>query len=341
MPQLTTQFREALRNIEPTDDDKTNAVEAHEEVRNVLEADETLRSWGLSGVLIGSYKRHVSIRRMKDVDLLGRLDQLPRAVSPRELIGEFERVLIGDFGRERVRRQARSLQVSFPELDGLYVDAVPARPWTSIYGEEVWQLPKRGEDGWQATNPERLTELTSELNARFGKLYVPVVKLLRQTRRSLMGSKKPGGLTIEVAAALAFQSGTVTGSTVGDLYVSALRGTGDVLYNAFVLDLGLDDPTLTGEQLVVRGSNTDKEALALAFTGAGQRAQEALDADDDAKCTSAKAFRDLLGKAVDDQGSQDYVFPMPEDCNLDGSRKAFSRVRAGDPQIAGGDRRFG
>ncbi|MGW6695090.1 SMODS domain-containing nucleotidyltransferase [Rhodococcus sp. NPDC054953] len=341
MPQLTTQFNEALSNIEPTEEDKTHAPQAHQEVREVLVADETLSGWGLNPVLIGSYKRHVSIRRMKDVDLFGRLEDLPDEVEPDELLREFERVLKAEFGRERVARQARSLQVAFPDLDGLYVDAVPARPWTSPYGEEAWQLPKRGEYGWQETNPERLTELTSELNVEFNKLYVPVVKLLRQTRRSLMGKKKPGGLTIEIAAMLAFQSGDVAGTTLGGLYVSALRKTGDLLYNAFVLGLGLEDPTLTGERLYVRGEDADKQALATAFIDAGSRAQEALDADADDKCKAAKVFREILGKAVDDQGIQDYVFPTPDDCNLDGTRKSFTRVRAGDAQVAGGDRRFG
>ncbi|WP_421740715.1 SMODS domain-containing nucleotidyltransferase [Cellulomonas sp.] len=341
MPQLTTQFGEALRNIEPTSSDKDNAPKAHNAVREALLADDELVAWGLDPILIGSYKRHVSIRRMKDVDVFGRLADLPSDVEPAVLLASFERVLREAFGADRIKRQARSLQVSFPDLDDLYVDAVPARPWTSPYGEEAWQLPKRGEDGWQATNPERLTELTTDLNEQFDKRYVPVVKLLRQTRRSLMGDKKPGGLIIEMAALLAFQSGSVSGTTIGEVYVSALRATGERLYNAFVLGFGLEDPTLAGEVLYVRGSDADKSALATAFVEAGKRAQDGLDAGSDEKCEAAKVFRDILGKAVDDKGEPDYVFPMPDDCNLDGTRKAFTQVRAGDAQIPAGDRRFG
>lgn len=341
MPQLATQFKDALVNAEPTDEDKSNAPTAHKEVREALMADQTLRGWGLDPILIGSYKRHVSIRRMKDVDLFGRLLNLTEDVEPRELLKEFERVLKAHFGRERITRQARSLQVAFPDLDGLYVDAVPARRWTSPYGEHAWQLPKRGEAGWQATNPERLTQLTNEFNAEFGKLYVPVVKLLRQTRRAIMGKKKPGGLTIEIAALLAFRSGDVTGTTIGDYYVSALRKTGALMYDAFVLGTGLEDPTLTGERLYVRGDDSDKQDLAMGFVDAGGRAKDALDAGADDKCNAAKVFRDILGKAVDDQGNQDFVFPMPDDCNLDGTRKSYTQVRAGDAQVAGGDRRFG
>lgn len=111
VPQLTTQFAEALRGIEPTGEDKTNAPAAHGEVRDALLADETLANWGLNHVLIGSYRRHVSIRRMKDVDVFGRLSELPKEVEPDALLKEFERVLKDTFGNERVARQARSLQV--------------------------------------------------------------------------------------------------------------------------------------------------------------------------------------------------------------------------------------
>lgn len=341
MPQLSKQFTDALANVEPTDTDKSNAPCAHQEVREVLRDDQQLADWGLDPVLIGSYKRHVSIRRMKDVDLFGRLTALPDDIEPTELLAQFELALKSEFGSERVARQARSIQVEFPDLDGLYVDAVPARPWTSPSGEEAWQLPKRGEDGWQATNPEQLTRLSAELNAQFDERYVPVVKLLRQTRRSLMGKKRPGGLTVEIAAVLAFQSGDITGTTIGELYASALAKTGDTMYDAFVLGRGLDDPTLSDEKVLVRGSDADKRQLAEAFVDAGAKAQQALNADADDKCQAARVIRDLLGKAVDDQGAQDYVFPMPDDCNLDGTPKAFSRVRAGDSTVAGGDRRFG
>jgi hypothetical protein len=341
VPLLTTQFKKALINVEPTDDDKENAPQAHSEVREVLAADGVLAGWGLDPVLIGSYKRKVSIRRIKDVDLFGRLRGLPQTVEPATLLKEFERVLKAEYGSARVARQARSLQVAFPDLDGLYVDAVPAKPWTSDAGEEAWQLPKRGENDWQPTNPERLGELTTEINTQFNGQYVPVVKLLRQTRRSLMGKKKPGGLTIEIAALLAFQSGDVSGASIGELYVSALESTADLLHDALVLGHGLDDPTLSNAKLSIRGDEVDKKTLATVFVDAGKTVREAIDQSDSHKCQAAKALRGILGKAVDDQGDQDYVFPMPDDCNHDGTSKNVAQVRPGDARVAGGDRRFG
>lgn len=345
MPELISQFTEALSNIEPTKADKDNAPRAHAEVSEALAADDVIAGWGFEPILIGSYKRHVSIRRMKDVDVFGRLTSLPADVAPKALLTEFERVLTAAFpaidGTKRVQRQARSLQVSFPEFDGLYVDAVPARPWTSPSGLVAWELPKRGEEGWQPTHPEELTRLTVELNdtGHFDGYYVPTVKLLRQTRRALVGKRPPGGLTVELAAVHAFRSGNVTGPTQADYYVSALREVGRVLTEAFTNSLGLDDPMLPGAKVVVRGDQSDKEALALAFVNAATKAEAALNSSD--RCAAAKVFRDLLGKAVDDQGNTDSVFPMPADCNADGTAKRFTAVTAGDPLVPAGDRRFG
>jgi hypothetical protein len=348
MPELTTQFDAALTNIEPTTADKDNAPKAHKQVSDALAADPVIAGWGFNPLLIGSYKRHVSIRRIKDVDVFGRLNDVEDDVLPKTLLGDFERVLRKAFptpadGKVRVKRQARSLQVSFPEYDGLYVDAVPARPWTSKTGLSAWQLPKREDgddpDGWQATNPDELTVITSDLNSAHELMYVPTVKLLRQTRRSLLGKAKPGGLTVELAAVHAFGTGRVTGPTHADYYATALQETGTVLYNAFVLGLGLDDPTMPGEKAVIRGTDEEKAALANTFLDAAAQAKTALASTD--KCAAAKTFRDLLGKAVDDVGDTGYVFPMPDTCNADGTTKRFTHVAPGDRTVPAGDRRFG
>ena len=63
MATLPTQFGKALSAVEP-DDDATHAQDAHAQVSEVLEGDERLRGLGVDPVLIGSYKRHVSIKRV-------------------------------------------------------------------------------------------------------------------------------------------------------------------------------------------------------------------------------------------------------------------------------------
>ena len=61
MAHLRQQFKDALSWIEPGSD-KINAPSAHQQVRDVLEADPRLAEYGINPVLIGSYKRNVSIR---------------------------------------------------------------------------------------------------------------------------------------------------------------------------------------------------------------------------------------------------------------------------------------
>lgn len=62
---MTNGFDAAQHHAEPTRDDKANATAAHTEVREVLEAESLLMTlgdrFGLDQLLIGSYKREVSI----------------------------------------------------------------------------------------------------------------------------------------------------------------------------------------------------------------------------------------------------------------------------------------
>ncbi|CAM5743054.1 hypothetical protein SALBM311S_02531 [Streptomyces alboniger] len=114
-------------------------------VRDALEADSKLAEYGVSPVLIGSYKRNVSIRRIKDVDVFVRLADVPADVTSKDILDRFFKVLHAEFGTDsdghrRTKRQDRSLQVSFPECD-LYVDAVPARP----FGDGTWEIPQKGD----------------------------------------------------------------------------------------------------------------------------------------------------------------------------------------------------
>lgn len=179
---MPTGFDAATTNVEPGGSDVANAAIAHRAVRDVLEQDDTLTAWGIDSVLIGSYKRHVSIRRIKDVDVFCRLPNIPSCIDGEGALGEVQRVLVAEYGADAVHRQARSLQVKIDDWGGLHVDAAPARPAGSY-----WEIPDHDNPsgGWQQTNPEEMTRLKTDMNRRSNDLYVPAVKLLRQTRRAL------------------------------------------------------------------------------------------------------------------------------------------------------------
>jgi len=199
MPRLPDQFADARQNVEPRPEDVDNASKAHEEVRKALEASDDLKDTGIDTVLIGSYARHVSIHRMRDVDVLSKLPDLD-GDDPDALLHTFEEVLVDEFGKQRIERQDRSIQIDFPDYD-LAVDAVPARSCG-----DHWEIPD-GSGRWQETNPLKLASLTSDMNADHDEHYVPSVKLIRQVRRAQLGHTQPGGLYLEVAAYHAGLSG--------------------------------------------------------------------------------------------------------------------------------------
>jgi hypothetical protein len=336
MAHLKQQFKDALSSIEPGDD-KTNAPEAHRLVRDALEADSKLAEYGVSPALIGSYKRNVSIKRVKDVDVFVRLPDLPNDVTSQGILDRFFKVLHAEFGTDpdghrRAKRQDRSLQVSFPEYD-LYVDAVPARPY---WDGQTWEIPQKGDqDEWVRTNPEGLTSLSSEMNAAHDGCYVPTVKLLRQTRRVLLGiGKKPGGFFIEIATYQAFASGLVSGNDQAEYYVSALRETSKIINDFVTYGIQVNDPTLPGRTISIRATDDEWDAARTCFSDAAASASDALDEEDEGK--AALTFQKLLGK----NGDGDTVFPMPPGFDEDGTMRA-SVISAGARVVPAGTRTFG
>lgn len=335
MAHLKQQFNDALSSIEPGDD-KTNAPAAHRLVRDALEADANLAEYGVTPVLIGSYKRNVSIKRIKDVDVFVRLPEVPSDVTSRDILDRFFSVLHAEFGTDsdqhrRTKRQDRSLQVAFPEYD-LYVDAVPARPY---WDGETWEIPTKGdEDKWVRTNPEVLTALSSEMNAAHNGYYVPTVKLLRQTRRAQLGKRKPGGFFIEVMTYQAFASGAVSGNDQAEYYASTLAAVSKIAEKLVTYGIGVDDPTLPGQTIHIRATDDELEAARTRFADAAITASDALDEEDEGK--AALAFQRLLGK----NGDGDSLFTMPPRFNDDGSKRA-SRVSPGARVVPAGTRTFG
>lgn len=325
MAELILQFAKAKSNVEASEKDKAHAAAAHQDVRAHLEADETLASCGIDTVLIGSYKRQVAISGIKDVDVLSKLSKLRRDVEPQQLLGYFVKVLRGVYGNERVQAQDRSVKVEFPNF-GMAVDVVPARPsQTSGYIE----IPDRS-GGWQQTNPEGLTELTTAMNNSYDGEYVPLVKLIRQTRRTHLG-KRPGGFYFEILTYHAAQAG-LDRRSVAALFTSALARIAERLQLA-AAGVAVPDPSMPGKVIEIRATDAQMRQAASKFADLASQAAAALAAD---KCPAAKAYREILGCNAEGV----WVMEMPAACNEDGTPKTVSNITAGDRTVPAGDRRF-
>lgn len=323
MAQLVEQFKKAKQNIEPKEDAE-NAAKAHAEVREVLEADAELAEWGIDTVLIGSYARHVSIKRIRDADVFSKLPNLPRDVGPGDLLDKLHLVLVSEYGAARVTKQARSIKIEFADYD-LSVDAVPARPCGAH-----WEIPSR-DGGWEETNPEYLGELTSRMNKANDGHYVPTVKLIRQVRREHLG-KRPSGFYFEILTFHAFDEG-IPAVTAAEYFTKGLRGVVDRLRKAIDKG-GLEDPTLQGVSIATRATDEQLEAAYARLSALATKTEQALISQD--RCWAAKLFREVLGRTPDG----DWVFPMPEDCEEVGRAKNLPIVIPGSRRIPPGDSRF-
>lgn len=324
---LTPKFKDALGLIEPSEDDKDNAPLAHQRVRDALASADALKDWGLSPVLIGSYARYVSIRRVKDVDVFCRMESIDTTVTPAKVLDEFFKVLDAEFGTDddgnkRVKRQARSLTVSFPEYDGLHVDAVPARLRTDGY----WEIPTKDGD-WQKTNPEELTELKTAMNKTHNDMYVPAVKLARQARRTILGDTRPGGLFVEMCLYEAFKNGEVKSDNHALLFTTSLEAIYNYLDAKVTWGKTLPDPTMPGETLSFRATDSQWETARDKFKDAAADARTAYEAADH---EASVIYRRLLGK----NGDGNHVFaevPKP----------STNSITPGAANVPAGNRRFG
>lgn len=301
MSVLTKQFQDALSRIEPGAD-AVYAADAHSEVRDALSDHADLADWGLHTVLIGSYRRNVSIRRVKDVDVFCELPGIPRSIDPQALLELFSAVLQTTYG-DRISKNDRSVKVDFPDY-GMHVDVVPAR-----CAGEMWEIPDR-DGGWETTHPVRFSELSTERNQTHNDQYVPIVKLLRQTRRALIGEAKPGGFFVEVAAYNAFESipdGSAEGApkSTAEYYTVALEKMAPILRDHSAARAYLKNPAVPDQELHIRATQAELDAIAEQWEIAAADAREAFDSADEQ--LAARTFKRLFGQNSDGED----VFEVP------------------------------
>lgn len=329
METLPNEFGLAVRNVTISGAKEKQAIDAHTEVRELLEDDPQLCGWGVDTRLIGSYARHTARYPGKDVDVFLRFTGLSAADDPGVVYDSVARVLIDKYGEKdvdpggRVTKQPRSLKVAFtdpdrPDNDLFSIDAVPAVPWG-----QHWGIPNRDTAQWQDPNPESRWVLTSPIqfaddsetlstshtSPTVGTVnaYCPVVRLLRQVRHVHLGEERPGGLYTEVAAYDAWKQGRVAGDSWAQLLAESLREVASQ-FRAGVTS-GLIDPIL-GTPMKPELTPEQWRNGAEVFERLAARAAEALDAE---KCRAAYLWRRILGE--NDRGP---VLLLPPGCDAEG-----------------------
>ena len=156
MANLRNQFDQALTNIEINGQKRKRAIDAHTEIRDLLQGDEQLKEWGVEPLLIGSYGRETGIYPGKDVDVFLRFTKLDTRAEPRAVFNAVWRVIVRKYGQYgqgggRAQQQARSVKVLFPTViafrEEIFLLMRSPRYVTTISGQS---LPKTRTGGLRA-----------------------------------------------------------------------------------------------------------------------------------------------------------------------------------------------
>lgn len=345
MQLLGEQFERALKNVSVSGAKRERAILAHKEVRELLESDATLRSWGADSILIGSYGRRTSRFPAKDVDIFVRFNNLTVSADPAIVYNQVYSILINEYGSKeeggRVTKQARSLKIDFDDsavpggLDSFSVDGVPAVQWNGHWGipnkdPEAWRTE---ETRWVKTDPVQFGDDTDALavSSRTPQVgsrnaYRPIVRLVRQARHIHLRDFKPGGLYAELATYYAWKANQVHGSSWAVIFAGTLAAVAKQFEDA--AHVGMVDPVLH-TPLSPGLSNDEWSSAAVVFAHLAAQAKDAVHADD--RCRSAYLWRQILGE--NERGS---VFPLPDGCDARGlpisNISAVSAVGSNQPR---------
>ena len=210
-----------VRDIEPSKTTKSRASQAHTSLRDFLSKHEQFKEVHVRTFLSGSYKRDTAIRPQKngedverpDVDILV-VTNHSLADSPAVVVELLYKTLAEKY--ENIRRQQRSVGIETAQSD---MDVVPIIEPVGHAGNLY--IADRKLEEWIETNPPQHTEWTTDVNARAGMRFKPLVKMVKWWRReNPTASKKPKGFVLECFSA---ESMSFTEKHYGELFVGTLE----------------------------------------------------------------------------------------------------------------------
>ncbi|MGA8475515.1 MAG: hypothetical protein WB681_10615 [Candidatus Cybelea sp.] len=286
-------FTEFLQDIEPSATTTSQAISAHQSMRDFLAKHTALSKRHVKTFLSGSYKRCTSIRPRTeggvtlrpDIDIIVVTDH-GKDDCPKGVLDELY-TAIGD-GYDDIRLQTRSVGVVTTKAD---MDVVPI---IEPYGEGGGLfIPDRALVEWLPTNPPAHTEWTTDINNDSGGRFKPLVKLFKWWRRQNPTSgRHPKGFVIECIVAECMDRQE---THYGQLFVKTLERIVSK-YNLF-LSLGMvpniADPGVPGNSVTSNISLEDFKSFHDLTREHAMTARAALE-DPDAE-ESTRLWRQIFG----------------------------------------------
>lgn len=187
-------FRKFKSRLELNDKEQKNASQRHTEVRDHMESE-----FGIArSFLTGSYARHTKTKPLKDIDIFFVLDDSEKhyhSKAPSVVLDDFHGALVDKYGKEAVRKQARSINVDFgvvidaednTDYRVVSVDVVPAFDTSSEY-----EIPDSGSGRWIKTDPEIHKEKATIAHQAYSNEWKGLVRMVKYWNNNPKHGEKP------------------------------------------------------------------------------------------------------------------------------------------------------
>lgn len=198
MNSLRLHFEKLLENIQPPEHRLRAAEEFPPKVRNYLETHQEFPTVYPHSRLVGSYRQHLSVGDVKDVDFLIRVDGDPLANDPeaKQLIRSLKSSLddlpkcldLVGYTEIEITGARRSVHVCFPVPD-FHLDVVPCIA-PGGFDAPIW-VPDKGFNKWIESHPLGVIDLVTELERANPGKFRNLGRLLKHFRNVQMMRGKP------------------------------------------------------------------------------------------------------------------------------------------------------
>lgn len=290
---IQTQFRQFLKDIEPSRTTKKRAQNAHTRLRDFIRSHETFKQHHEGTFLSGSYKRDTAIRpqtqggdeERPDVDIIvitnHSLDD-----APGDVVSLLYDTLSDKY--DKLREQTRSVGVFTSTAD---MDVVPIIAPDGMDG--TLYIPDRRLQKWLETNPPAHTTWTTEMNAASEGRFKPLVKLAKWWRRANPTiAERPKGFMIECIVAECMEFGE---AQYAELFLSLM----ETIESRYSADVSLErvpfiaDPGVPGNSVLSGMTFSEFEDLYNKVAACAEIGRRALDAGDAEE--GLQLWRDVFG----------------------------------------------
>jgi len=212
MSDLDRYLRQAVKSVEPTATQKSDASRSHNYLRDLLDTGNMGRIIADS-YLSGSYARDTAVAPLDDVDIIFLIQPEHWQTSwdkfwemkpnPKAVLETFANAIRRRYQQSKVYTQRRSVRLNMNHLD---IDAVPAIQSPTDANKIL--ICDATDDEWIESAPKKHEALATRLNGRHGNNFKPLVKLLKAWNNGLPSTASLKGFAVETMAARLFDSYT-------------------------------------------------------------------------------------------------------------------------------------